>query len=278
MKNLDALVANEASWRLAVFGGLLIVLLIVERVCRAPDRDSSPGRLATNFALVLLGTLTIRVLFPVLAVGLALRMRADGFGAIAALQWPLALEIPLAVVLLDMAIYWQHRLMHRVPALWRLHRVHHSDLRVDVTTGLRFHPLELAFSMLVKLGLIAVLAPNPAAVVLFELLLSAGSLLTHAALVLPPRVDRALRLLVVTPAMHRIHHSVEISESDSNFGFHLSIWDRLFHSYRAHAARPDASIRIGLTTFRSRAEQTLGALLMQPFRQIPPATGGQPNA
>jgi sterol desaturase/sphingolipid hydroxylase (fatty acid hydroxylase superfamily) len=156
-----------------------------------------------------------------------------------------------------------------IPLLWPLHRVHHSDVAIDVTTGVRFHPLEICLSMGVKLGLVVALGAHPAAVVIFEILLSAASLFTHADFAFPARLDRALRAVIVTPSMHRIHHSVRREETDSNYGFNLSLWDRVFGSYRARATGPERSMPVGLPQWRDPAEQALGALLLQPFRRTP---------
>jgi sterol desaturase/sphingolipid hydroxylase (fatty acid hydroxylase superfamily) len=167
--------------------------------------------------------------------------------------------------------------MHVVPLLWRLHRVHHSDTGFDLSTGVRFHPLEIAVSMGVKLGLVLVLGVDPLAVLLFELLLSLGSLFTHTDIALPAALDRRLRWLLVTPSMHRIHHSTWQPETDSNYGFHLSLWDRVFGSYRAQPRQPEEQMPIGLEHFRTADEQTLPALLLQPFRPAP-LTENRPDA
>ncbi|MDQ3270099.1 MAG: sterol desaturase family protein [Pseudomonadota bacterium] len=223
----------------------------------------------SNLGLVLIDTALLRVAFPLLAVVLAMQVHTRGGGLFGALDWPQWLEIGAVVVLFDLAIYWQHRMMHMVPLLWPMHRVHHSDTAFDVTTGIRFHPLEIALSMGIKLGLVLVLGPHPVAVVLSEVLLSAASLFTHADVALPARVDRALRKLIVTPSMHRIHHSVIREETDSNFGFNLSLWDRLFRSYRQQPVRPERSMPIGLMQWRDPSSLGLAQLLMQPFRRAP---------
>jgi len=170
------------------------------------------------------------------------------------------------VVLLDLAIYWQHRLIHMIPLLWRLHRVHHADTDFDVTTAVRFHPVEIALSMGIKLGIIALLSVPALAVLIFEILLSAGALFTHANLKLPNSFERRLRWLLVTPEMHRIHHSVHPDETNSNFGFHLSLWDRLFQSYRDDPRDGHTGMKIGLHEYREKREQTLWAMLVNPFR------------
>lgn len=262
MSLLDAIVVHEAPLRLAVFAGLLLLLWSVEA------RRALPAlRQWRNLGLVLIGTLCLRGLLPVLAVGLALRLQQQPVGLLSLIDGPLWLEITLAVLILDAAIYAQHRLLHRVPLLWRLHRVHHSDPVLDVSTALRFHPAEIVLSMLIKLALVAAIGASPAAVVIFELLLSAGALLTHAAIELPPRLDRRLRWLLVTPAMHRIHHSRRGDDAQHNFGFHLSLWDRLFGSYRAVSLDGGRPLRIGVDGFDDEPDPSLVALLLQPLRK-----------
>ncbi|PIQ36540.1 MAG: sterol desaturase [Lysobacterales bacterium CG17_big_fil_post_rev_8_21_14_2_50_64_11] len=260
------LLAHEGSIRLGAFVSVLIVVALIER--RWPARSDAGGarRTLTNASLVVIGSLLLRVAFPVLAVGLASRVHAQAGGLFGALHWPATLEIVLAIVLLDLAIYWQHRLFHVIPVLWRMHRVHHCDVAFDVTTGVRFHPFEIAASMALKLALVALLGPDPVAVIAFELLLSLGSLITHGNYAFSTAIDRRIRWLLVTPSMHRIHHSVRREETDSNYGFHLSIWDRLFASYRAQPHSPEREMAIGLDAFREPSAQRLPALLAQPFK------------
>ena len=276
---MDFIVANEASLRLAGFVLVLGVLLWCER--RWPFRgDARPARRQlANIGLVVIDTAVLRLAFPLLAVVLAAQVHARGGGLFALLAWPLWLEIALAVLLLDLAIYWQHRMLHVVPWLWPLHRVHHSDTAFDVSTGVRFHPLEIALSMGIKLGLVVVLGPHPAAVVIFELLLSATSLFTHADFALPARIEPWVRRVIVTPSMHRIHHSVLREETDSNYGFNLSLWDRVFGSYREHPQRPPRTMPVGLMEWRDARALSLPALLLQPFRRVPArddTAGGAP--
>ncbi len=266
--NLSAwLIEHEASVRLFSFILVLAVLAVLQRLWPTRNDGRWQPRQVVNLTLSLLGALTLRLLFPLLAVALAMTLQVRGIGLFNLLHWPAWLEITLAIALLDLAIYWQHRIFHVVPWLWRLHRVHHSDTAFDVTTGVRFHPLEIALSMLIKLGLVGLLGPAAVAVILFELLLSLGSLFTHSDFSLPARLDQRLRYLLVTPSMHRIHHSTRREETDSNYGFHLVWWDRLFGSYRSQPAVPEARMPIGLETWRSTHEQRLLALLLQPLRQ-----------
>ncbi|MGY0797519.1 sterol desaturase family protein [Lysobacter sp. A286] len=269
MSYLDAIVGHEAALRLGGFVLVLLTLAVAERVWPARGDAAPAPRQWSNLGLVVLDTALVRLAFPLLAVVLATRVHARGGGLFGLLDWAPWLEISLAVLLLDAAIYWQHRLLHVIPLLWPLHRVHHSDIAFDVTTGVRFHPLEIGLSMAIKLGLVVALGMHPAAVVIFEVLLSAASLFTHADFAFPPRLDRSLRVVIVTPSMHRIHHSVRREETDSNYGFNLSLWDRLFGSYCVRAAEPERSMPIGLSQWRDPAELGLGALLLQPFRRAP---------
>jgi len=257
---------SEPIIRLTAFFGVLLVLLAVQRAWPARGDSCWSKRQAINLSLVAFNTLCLRFLFPVLAVAFAVVMYERQAGLFGWLDWPLWLAIPLAVLIFDLAIYWQHRLMHMIPLLWRMHRVHHCDTGFDVTTGVRFHPLEIMLSMAIKLGLIWVLAPHPVAVLIFEVMLSAGALFTHADFALPKRLDRALRRVFVTPSMHRIHHSTWQPETDSNYGFHLSIWDRLFGSYTTEPREDERNMPIGLENFREDTDQRLLSLLLNPFK------------
>jgi len=258
------LLEHEAQLRLAVFLTLFGLFLVLQRVQPLRDLPGGWRRGATNIALVVIDTAILRVLFPLLAFDLATRLDAAGGGPLQSL--PPVAAIIAGVLLLDVAIYWQHRILHMVPFLWRLHRVHHADVGFDVTTGVRFHPLEIVLSMAIKLGLIALLGVPALAVLIFELALSAGSLFTHANVALPPKLDHAVRWVFVTPDMHRIHHSVHKDETDSNFGFHLSFWDRIFGSYRDQPRDDQTTMTIGLHEFRDDRDQTLWSLLLNPFR------------
>ncbi len=264
--NAADLVAVEGPLRLSAFAFAGLALWGLQRRFALRGDGRVDRRLLSNVGLVVIGSLLLRLAFPLLAVALAVSIEAAGGGLFGGLQWPLWIEGVLALLLLDLAIYWQHRAFHRLPWLWRLHRVHHSDIAFDVSTGVRFHPLEIAASMLFKLALVWLLGPAAWAVVVFELLLSLGSLFTHSDFAFPPLLDRRLRWLLVTPSMHRIHHSTLRVETDSNYGFHLSLWDRLFASYRVAPMRPEVDMPIGLEEFRDRGGQGLWALLRQPLR------------
>lgn len=258
------LLSHEAPVRLGVFLSLFAVFIILQRIRPLRSMPGGWRRSATNVTLIVIGTVILRVAFPLLAFELAVNLDATGDGWLR--DFPIAVGGVAGVLLLDVAIFWQHRILHIVPFLWRLHRVHHADTGFDVTTAVRFHPLEIALSMGIKLGLIVALGIPALAVLFFELALSAGSLFTHANITLPPRFEHALRWILVTPDMHRIHHSVHPEETNSNFGFHLSIWDRLFRSYRDQPRDEQTTMLIGLHEFREPHEQTLWALLLNPFR------------
>lgn len=272
------LVAYEPLIRVGVFVGLLAVLGVAERArpCRGDARPA--WRQVVNLALVVLDTLVLRVVFPVIGIGLAARLRADGVGFFANVAWPEPIEIALATLLLDLVIYGQHRVLHRVPLLWRAHRVHHSDLAFDVTLGLRFHPFEIVLSQGVKLATIAVLGAAPLAVLLFELALQAGALFTHADVALAARVERWARWLIVTPSLHRVHHSVARDETDSNFGFSVVWWDRLFGTFRAVPRLPEATMPVGVAELRDPEALGFAALLGQPFASPAAPEGEVPHA
>lgn len=268
----EFLLQHEPLVRLLSFVGLLLVLGLAEaRFPRLPRLLSQRRRWTGNLGLVLVNGLLLRLLFPVAAVGTALFAAREGWGLFQWLSWPAWLEGLLGIVILNLGIYWQHRVFHRVPLLWRLHRMHHTDLDFDLTTAVRFHPIEMVLSMLIKMALVALLGVAPAAVIVFELILNGAALFNHSNLDLPPVLDRWLRLLVVTPDMHRVHHSVIPRETHSNFGFNLSCWDRLFGSYIAQPRQGHHGMVIGLPYFRGPESQRLDLLLVQPFLRPPPA-------
>lgn len=269
-------IEHEAMLRLGSFAFVLASIAIAERLWPARGDARPARRQLSNFGLMAINTALLRLVFPVLAAALALTVYTRGGGLFGLLALPAWLEVLLTVLALDAAIYWQHRLMHVIPVLWRMHRVHHTDLGFDATLGVRFHPLEMAFSMLVKLGLVMLLGPPVLAVILFEILLAAASLFTHADFAFAPRVERWVRAMVVTPSMHRTHHSVLQRETDSNYGFLLSAWDRLFGSYTRHPMRPEREMPIGLLEWRMPATLRLRDLLLQPFREVP-RPGPQPE-
>jgi len=263
----EILLAHAPAIRLSAFIGIFAAMALWELL--APRRSQGIGRLRRwpgNIGVVVLDTLLLRLVFPTAAIGVALLAESRGWGLLQAVQAPAWLSIIASVILLDFAIYLQHVLFHAVPLLWRLHRMHHADLDVNVTTGARFHPLEILLSMLIKLGVVAALGAPAVAVLIFEVLLNATSMFNHGNVSLPQRFDRVLRRLVVTPDMHRVHHSVVPRETNSNFGFNLPWWDRLCGTYRAAPAAGHEAMTLGIEQFRDPRELRLDRMLLQPFR------------
>jgi sterol desaturase/sphingolipid hydroxylase (fatty acid hydroxylase superfamily) len=264
----DTLLTNEPVIRLATLFGIFAAMAAWEIF--APRRDQKLARWARwpgNIGIVVLDGVLVRLVFPTTAVGLALLAEARGWGLFHTVELPAWVSVPLAIAALDLAIYLQHVLFHAVPALWRLHRMHHADLEIDVTTGARFHPIEILLSMGLKLGVVAALGVPFLAVLVFEVLLNATSMFNHSNVCIPARLDRVLRWIVVTPDMHRVHHSVLVRETNSNFGFNLPWWDRLFGTYRNQPAAGHEKMTIGIEQFRDPAEQRLDRMLTQPFRE-----------
>lgn len=259
--------ANEVPIRLGFFFGIFAVMALWELA--APRRrltQPKAVRWANNIGLVFFNSFLVRLVFPLAAVGMAVFAREQGWGVLNYFEVPYWLAVVAAVVVLDFFIWLQHVMVHAVPALWRLHRMHHADLDFDVTTGARFHPLEILLSMLIKFAVIAVLGPPVLAVIVFEVLLNATSMFNHSNVRIAAGVDRVLRLFVVTPDMHRVHHSVEDDETNSNFGFNLPWWDRLFGTYRAQPRAGHEGMTIGIRTFRDgKWCSWLTGMLAMPF-------------
>ncbi len=260
---------HELLIRLSVFFGLFILLAGIETL--APRRAlswSKSRRWLTNWGLSVLNTLTLRALaiaLPLLAVGAASDAQSNGWGLFNIVNLPVAIEVILAILILDFAIWLQHLITHKIPLLWRLHRVHHADPDFDVTTAIRFHPVEIALSMGLKIGLIYLLGPAALAVLVFEILLNGTALFNHANIHLPAKLDRLIRLVLVTPDMHRVHHSVHRDEHDSNYGFALSIWDRALGTYIAQPRAGHDKMTIGLEWQDSRPTKLSWSLRL-PFR------------
>lgn len=259
---------SEPYIRLGAFLGIFALMALWEFL--APRRVRAVSRWVrwpNNLAIVALNTALLRVIFPTAAVGLALLGEQRGWGLLNAVALPPWLEIALAVAALDLIIYLQHVMFHAVPAFWRLHRMHHADLDFDVTTGARFHPVEILLSMLIKLAAVAALGAPALAVLVFEVLLNATAMFNHSNVHLPSAIDRVLRWIVVTPEMHRVHHSILPYETNSNFGFNAPWWDRLFGTYRAQPEAGHERMTIGLSQFRDPRELWLDRLLTQPLRE-----------
>jgi len=236
----------------------------------APRRPLLIGRWPrwpSNFGIVVVDALLVRLLVPTAAVGASLYAAGHGIGLFHVLDLRLSAAAVLGFLVLDLVIYVQHMVFHHVPWLWRLHRMHHADLDIDVSTGLRFHPFEILISLAIKIAIVMAFGIPPVAVIVFEIVLNATSLFNHSNVSMPPWLDRVVRLVVVTPDMHRVHHSVVRDEHNSNFGFNLPWWDRLFGTYRGQPKAGHGGMTIGLSIFRDPKELRLDRLLTQPFRQ-----------
>ncbi len=262
------ILAAEPLIRLGAFTGLLALLVAWEFL--APRRTPAVGRWRrwpANIGIVVVDTLLVRIVFPTAAVGVALVAEAEGWGLFNLVAVPDWLAIVAAMLALDLVIYAQHVLFHANPWLWRLHRMHHSDIEIDVTTGVRFHPLEILLSMVIKLVAVVALGAPALAVMIFEVLLNATAMFSHSNIRLPVGVDRWLRRILVTPDMHRVHHSIVAEETRSNFGFNLAWWDHLFSTYRSQPAAGHSGMTIGLAEFRDPTELRLDRMLLQPLRR-----------
>jgi sterol desaturase/sphingolipid hydroxylase (fatty acid hydroxylase superfamily) len=261
---------TESIIRLGAFAGVLVAVALWEWA--APRRRAlypRRSRWPHNLGLLLVDALVLRALAPGAVVAVALLAEDRGWGMLNVLSVPAWLAFAAGVLLLDLAIYFQHVMFHAVPALWRLHRVHHADLDFDVTTGIRFHPIEILISTLIKCAAVAAIGAPAVAVLAFEILLNATSMFNHANASLPGTLDRWARWLVVTPDMHRVHHSVQYDESSSNFGFNVPWWDRVFGTYRAQPRLGHEAMTLGVDAFRSAGDLRLDQLLVQPFRDTP---------
>lgn len=264
---IDAILNAEPEIRLAAFLSVLAIMALWEIAAPRRRRDIPRViRWTNNLMLVVIDTAILRLTFPILAVGLAVIAEDRGWGLFNTLEVPVWAAVLVSMLLLDIAIYLQHVMFHAIPALWRLHRMHHADLEFDATTGLRFHPIEILISMVIKLAVVAALGPPAVAVLLFEVILNATALFNHANISLPPSVDRWLRWIVVTPDMHRVHHSADPRETNSNYGFNLSWWDRLLGTYVAQPAKGHTGMDIGIEQFRTTRELWIDRMLAQPFR------------
>ena len=257
----------ESIIRLTAFGGVLPGIGFWE--LRAPRRRLSLSRWQRwphNLGILLIDTALVRLLLPTAAVGVALAAADRGWGLLNILAVPDWAAIVISVIALDLAIYGQHVAFHAIQPLWRLHRMHHADLDFDAITGVRFHPVEILLSLLIKLAVVALIGAAAVGVLIFEVLLNATSVFNHGNVRIPAWLERRLRWFVVTPEMHRVHHSIRRAETDSNFGFNLPWWDRLFRTYRAEPVDGHQTMTIGIPQFRDPRELRLDQLLLQPFR------------
>jgi len=259
---------NEATIRLIIFLGLFAILAAAEALMPRRERSQKRSqRWVTNWGITIANTVTLRILalaMPLLAVGAAVDAQAQGWGLFNALTLPGWIEIVAAILVLDLIIWAQHLITHKIPVLWRLHRVHHADVDMDVTTAIRFHPVEIALSMFLKIGVVYLLGPAALAVILFEIILNGTAMFNHANFRLPLWLDAIVRRVLVTPDMHRVHHSIHRHEHDSNYGFALSIWDRMFGTYTAQPEAGHDGMTVGLEWQDDRPAR-LGWSLSLPF-------------
>ena len=256
---------TETQIRLTVFLGVLIMMSALEALFPARERvQTRTRRWSTNFGLVVIDTLAIRLLFPVIAVGAALWAQTQGWGLLNFAVIPFWVKVLFAVIVLDMMIYWQHVAFHRIPILWRLHKVHHADRDLDASSGLRFHPVEIVISMIYKMGIVVALGAPVLAVIIFEIVLNACAVFNHANVRLPRWIERPLRLVMVTPALHRIHHSIIERETNTNYGFSVIWWDKIFKSY---TDVPEGQLTLGLNEYQTDEPSGLIWSLTAPFKR-----------
>ena len=261
---------GEAPLRLAAFASIFVVMALLELAMpRRVPGEGKKARWFTNLAITGIGGLILRAMamlaVPIAAVAAAAWAQSQGWGVLSWLDWPGWLKILLAMIVLDLAIYGQHVASHKIPLIWRLHKVHHTDVDFDVTTALRFHPVEIALSMLWKIAVVLALGASPWAVVLFEVTLNGCAMFNHANIALPLRLDAVVRLFIVTPDMHRVHHSIHSYEHESNYGFNLSLWDRLFKTYTAQPKDGHLGMTIGQKNHLNDNPKKLIWSLMLPF-------------
>ncbi len=260
------LIDNEIFVRLGFFAGIFFFMAAWEALLpRRSLQQNKFTRWTNNLGLTVVNGLVLRVVFPAAAVGTAVFAEQKDWGLLNQFTFPGGFNGAAAIIVLDLAIYTQHVVFHKVPVVWRLHRMHHTDLDIDVTTGARFHPLEIILSMAIKMGVVLALGAPAWSVVVFEVLLNGTSMFNHSNISIPTGVDRLLRLLVVTPDMHRVHHSVLIRETDSNYGFNFPWWDRLFRTYCDQPAAGHAAMTIGLANYRDPKWLTIKWMLLSPF-------------
>lgn len=259
--------SHELNIRIVFFIVMFGVIAAWEVI--APRRKliaSKSARWINNLGVIIINTMILRLIFPAAVVGFAAYVETQGWGVLNNLKSPVVFSVIVSVILMDAIIYFQHVMFHAVPILWRLHRVHHADLDIDATTGVRFHPIEIILSMLIKMAAVLILGPPVVAVVIFEVLLNASSIFNHGNIYMSKQVDKFLRWFVVTPDMHRVHHSIEVDETNSNFGFNLPWWDRLFGTYRDQPAKSHEKMTIGIQAYRDAAHCTwLTGMMILPF-------------
>ncbi len=260
--------ANETAIRLSAFLGVFIIMAVLEYAFpRRPRVMARGGRWFSNLGLVILNSAALRLVVPFVATEAAIMAQEHRWGLLSVIELPVWLKAIIAIILLDLLIYFQHVLMHKVPLLWRLHKVHHADRDLDVTSGVRFHPVEIIISMLYKILWVILLGVPVVAVIIFEVILNAGSLFNHANYRLPFGVDRWLRRFIITPDFHRVHHSVKMNETNSNYGFFLTIWDFIFKTYTAQPSDGHKGMTIGLSEYQNDKPKNILWCLIVPFKK-----------
>lgn len=264
---MDNILNDWAQLRIAIFLGIFLFLALCEFVFprRAKNNVPQSTRWISNLSIVIIGNFLMRLIFPLLAIEMAILSRNYSWGIFNQFETPYWINIILTIIILDLVIYLQHVMFHAVPIFWRAHRMHHADLDFDVTTGIRFHPIEVILSMGIKIGSVALIGASPIGVLIFEILLNATSMFSHSNLNLPISIDRVLRCIIVTPDMHRVHHSIQEHETNSNFGFNFSFWDRIFGTYLNQPSEGHLKMTIGITDFRNPKYLRLDWLLLIPF-------------
>ena len=259
--------AEEGMIRLTAFFGIFILMAVAELIIPRKKRTASKRlRWLSNISITTVNTFVLPYMVPILAVAMAIKADTHNWGLMNYFQFPEWVDYILSILIFDCLIYWQHVLFHKVPILWRLHRVHHSDVDLDVTSGARFHTIEIILSMYIKLGAIIIFGPPAMAIMLFEIILNGSAMFNHSNVKIPLKLDRFLRLFLVTPDMHRVHHSVHREETDSNYGFNLPWWDYLFRTYTPQPRDGHEEMMIGLHEFRDSREQCFDKLMVQPFK------------
>ena len=257
---------NETIVRLGIFAGALIIFSSLEAIFPRRARNlPRQGRWLTHIGITVINSLAVRILGPLTAIAIAIWASTNEIGLFNLTEFPLWLEVTLAFILLDFAIYLQHIISHRVPLFWRFHKVHHTDRDLDASSAIRFHPIEILLSMLYKCGLVLLIGPAAIAVLIFEIVLNASAIFNHANLRLPLGLDKILRAIIVTPDMHRVHHSVIEGETNSNFGFNFSLWDKLCRTYKAQPQEGHENMTIGLSEHQNSSPAKLLWSLKLPF-------------
>lgn len=263
----DFIINNEANIRLGFFIGVFSLMALWDIL--SPKRVlviKKSVRWLNNIALLVLNIIVVRLIFPTATIGMVIFVNEQGWGLFHYLETPFWITTIASIILLDLVVYLQHIMVHAVPLFWRLHRLHHTDQDYDVTTGTRFHPIEILLSMVIKFAVIIILGPSILAVIIFEIFLNVMAMFNHSNINLPIKIDAIIRLFIVTPDMHRVHHSVEVDETNSNYGFNISLWDRIFGTYLAQPKAGHIDMKIGLNGFEDTKISTyLPALLIQPL-------------